>query len=78
MITGLSVLLTRVLGGLRISLVVTYQKAKGKSIHMKPWCKRKSTVFIIEISSDDLAYNEVCSKYTNRHCISHNLLKSLH
>ena len=39
---------------MQISLVVMHQKAKGKSICMKPWCKRKSAVFTIEISSDDL------------------------
>ena len=31
-----------------------YQKAKEKSVHMKPWCKQKSAIFTIEISSDDL------------------------
>ena len=29
-------------------------KGQRESIRMKPWCKRKSAVFIIEISSDDL------------------------
>ena len=33
----------------------TYKKAKGKSIRMKPWCKRKSAVFTIEMSSDSEA-----------------------
>ena len=61
----LSVLLTRVLAwGLQISLVAMYQKAKGKSVHIKPWCKRKSAVFTTEISLDDcnLISNEACSK----------------
>ena len=52
MIAGLvSILLTSVLGDDSISLVATYQKAKGKSVCMKPWCKRKSAIFT---SSDDL------------------------
>ena len=74
-----SILLTRVLEGAgQISLVATYQKAKGKSVCMKPWCKQKVAIFTIEISSEDLI-NKACSKYThNRCCISHNHLKSLH
>ena len=45
----------RVLGDDRFHFLQrTYQKAKGKSVCMKPWCKRKSAVFTIEISLDDL------------------------
>ena len=63
--------------GWQISLVVMYQKAKQKSVCMKPWYKQKSAVFTIEISSNDLI-NEACSKNPrNRCCISHNHLKLL-
>ena len=52
-----------------------YHKAKGKSVHMKPWCKRKSAVFTIEISSDNLITKLVQNIPTG--IISHNLLKSM-
>ena len=56
MIAGLvSILLTQVLGNDRFHLLQHIKRPKGKvPTCMKPWCKRKSAVFTIEISLDDL------------------------
>ena len=51
MIAGLvSILLMLVLGDDRFRGIT---RPKGK-VYMKPWCKWRSAVFTIEISSDDL------------------------
>ena len=69
MIAGLlSVLLSRVLGDNRFYLLQCIKRPiKGKSVCMKPWCKQKSAVFTIEISSDDLIMKLVQNIPTGSH-----------